>query len=95
MIIQFLFSQEQSQHHILESQRGARLPLKGDCTNPDRMVLSIISHLDVHMEIFLLQITKTTFIPHHMERGTTIQVPHTSHHYVGHTCNESEVKLEL
>ena len=46
-------------------------------------------------EVFLLQVTKVISIPHHMEWSSTIQIPHTTHHWCHHTWNECEIKLEL
>ena len=82
-------------HHIFYSKRGARLPLKGNYTDPGSTIPPIISKLYVLLEVFLLKITKEIFVPHNMERGSDVKISHVSHYSVGHACNESEIKFEL
>lgn len=69
--------------------------MKDDYTNPGHVVPSIVSHIYVCMETFLLQITKKLSISHHMEWCTWVQVRHAPHHFSGHACNEGKVKLKM
>ena len=50
--------------------------LESNCTNPGSAIPLIITHLDVNLKILILQATKELFVSRHVERCTTIQVPH-------------------
>lgn len=63
----YILLQTQYKHRIVEPERGAKIPLKSNCTNTDYVIPSIISHINVHMDILLLQVNKELFVPCHVE----------------------------
>lgn len=66
-----------------------------DYTNPSGIVPSTVPYLNVHLQLFLLQVTKKFSTPCHVERRTEVQVLHAPHHFVGHACNKGKDKLRL
>ena len=66
-------------HNILQQEWITELPLKGNGPNASRILPTIVAHLYMHLEILLLQVTKQLFVSRHMERRTTIKIPHRSH----------------
>lgn len=44
-------------HNISQSEGSTWLPLKGNCTQTGSTIPPVITHLDMHLEILLLQVT--------------------------------------
>lgn len=64
-------------------------------STPSHVVSSIVPYLNVHLQVFLLQVTKRLSTPCHGERCIWVQVPYAPHHYVGHAFDKGKFKLEL
>ena len=71
------------------------MPMKGNGTNPGSTVPSIVAHFNMHLEIFLLQVTEKFIVSCHVKGSTTIQIPHKSKCTGHHARDQWEFKLKL
>ena len=69
--------------------------MKGNCAYVGSAIPPIISHLDVHLEIIILEVTEELFLVGNMEWSSYIQVPHRSHHWWNHANDDGEIQLKL
>ena len=67
-------------HKILQGEWSPMLPLKSNRAQSSNIILSVVTHLDTYLEIFLLQLTEKTLVTGHVERSFTIKKPTISHH---------------
>ena len=59
-------------HNILQSEGRTRLPLKGNYTDLGCAIPPIITHLNMPLEILLLQVTEELFVTGHVERSSIV-----------------------
>lgn len=62
-----VFLQSWEIHHIIEMEKGSKLPLKAHCTNSFGHAYAIISKLYMELHVFLLQNIEEICIPYHVE----------------------------
>lgn len=77
------------------SWEGSKNPSESNSTNFSCTMHSIISHLNVHMKILLLQVIEKLLVSCHVEWCTLVEIPHTTHHCAFHACNAGKIKFKL